>query len=550
MFSSSPQDLVLHNANILTQWGDLPWGSSMRVRGNHIIEVAENSLPADGAQVIDLGGATVLPGFNDVHAHSVWFGLTMLELDLSAINAIDEVYELVAARVATTEPGEWIVAAGFAHQRTGGEYPDRDRLDRAAGGRPVWIKHRSGHAASVNGAALQLIEEHSDLGAAIEGGLVVRDGSGRPTGLLEENAMSLVQKLLLPYPIETLAEALDLATRHYLSEGITSVTDAGIGGGWIGHSPREFSAYQLARSRGALHTRMQPMFVIDALHPVAGHASEPEVLGLDGGMRTGFGDDRLRLGPVKIFSDGSLLGSTASVTEPYIGCPNNHGYLQESPETLRERALAAYAAGWALAIHAIGDHAVDHAIGIIDAAQRRFGLNETPNRIEHAGIVRDDQVARIAALGIAVTPQPRFLYEFGDSMLDRIGSEREPYLYRARSFLDHGITLPGSSDRPVASGNVLAGIQSFVERKSASGAVIGASERISVAQAIEAYTLGSARATGQAANRGSIEPGKLADLVVLGDDPLTSDPARLTEIHVLATMVDGEFVYDRERVAG
>lgn len=541
-------EFVIRNARIHTQNPLQPLATSLRIRENRIVEVSPEELPGNGARVIDAQGATIAPGFNDVHAHSVWFGLTQLELDLSPATTLDALYALVAARAATTDPEEWIVASGFSHIRVGERYPDRDALDRAAGGRPVWLKHNSGHSAFVNGVALERIAAGADIDAPIEGGLVVRDAHGRPTGLLEENAMSLVQRLMLPYATETLVSALDLATQQYLREGITSVTDAGIAGGWIGHSPREFAAYQTAYRRGLLHTRMQPMFIIDALHPVAGHASEPDVLTLDGGISTGFGDDWLQLGPVKIFSDGSLLGSTASVTEEYVACPGNHGYLQESAESLRDRALAAYAAGWSIAMHAIGDHAVDQAISIIEEAQQRYGARPIPNRIEHAGIVRDDQLPRLAALGIAVTPQPRFLHEFGDAMVERIGAHREPQLYRGRSFLEHGVMLPGSSDRPVANGNVLAGIQSFVERTSALGTVIGANERITAAQALEAYTLGSARATGQAASRGSLEPGKLADLVVLGDDPLAVPSGRIADIEVVATMIDGGFAYGGERL--
>jgi predicted amidohydrolase YtcJ len=548
MSTSSRAEVVLHNANILTQDPNLPRARSVRVRENRIDEVSETDLPVGNAEVLDLQGATVLPGFHDVHAHSVWFGLTKLELDLGTIDSIDQVYDLIASHAASLEPDDWVIAAGFAHQRTDGKLPDRDLLDRASGRRPVWIKHRSGHAASVNGVALALMAGRADLSSPIEGGLVARDAAGQPTGLLEEQAMSLVQQLHLPYPVDTLTRALGLATEHYLTEGITSVTDAGIGGGWIGHSPREIAAYQLARSRGILHTRMQPMFVIDALHPIAGHESESQVLGLGGGMYTGFGDDRLRLGPVKIFSDGSLLGATAAVSEEYVGCPGNHGYLQESAHSLRDRALQAYAAGWAIAMHAIGDAAVDQAISIIGEAQRRYGFNAAPNRIEHAGIVRDDQLAHIAELKIAVTPQPRFLYEFGDSMLERVGPNRESHLYRARSFLDHGIILPGSSDRPVADGNVLGALQSFVERRTSRGTIIGAGERLTVVEALRAYTLGSAEATGQSDQLGSVTPGKLADLVVLGDDPLTTPTDRLADVGVVATMVDGVFVYGSDRI--
>ncbi|UOQ59737.1 amidohydrolase [Leucobacter rhizosphaerae] len=544
------EDTVFRNAVVHTQDPGMPAARSVRVSGGRITEVSTGEVRTGGARVIDLEGATLVPGFNDVHAHSIWFGLSKLELDLSTAATLAELYDAVADRAGRAAPGEWIVASGFSHIRLGGQYPDRDALDRAAGGRPVWLKHNSGHFAFVNGAALQLIEARADLSAPIEGGVVTVDSAGRPTGLLEENAMSLVQDLVLPYPTATIADALDLATQHYLREGITSVTDAGIAGGWIGNSPREFAAYQIARAEGRLHTRMQPMFIIDALHAIPGHETDHDILTLDGGIHTGFGDDWLQLGPVKIFSDGSLLGSTASLSEHYFGCPDNHGYLQESPETLRSRALRAYAGGWSIAMHAIGDHAVDQAISIIGEAQRRFGRRAIPNRIEHAGIVRDDQLPLLAELGIAVTPQPFFLREFGDAMVEKIGAERVGQLYRGRSFLDAGIMLPGSSDRPVADGNVLAGIQSFVERRTGSGAIVAADERLSAAQALAAYTVGSASATGQAHNRGTIRPGMLADLVVLGDDPLTVPSARIADIDLLATVIDGRIAVGAERLGG
>lgn len=542
------EDTVFRNAVIHTQDARRPVAHSVRISGGRITEASVGEVRTDHARVIDVDGATITPGFNDVHAHSIWFGLSKLELDLSHATSLAELYAAVSDRAQRTARNEWIVASGFSHIRMGNQYPDRDALDRAAGGRPVWLKHNSGHFAFVNGVALQLIEAHSDLSAPIEGGVVTRDATGRPTGLLEENAMSLVQDLVLPYPTTMITDALDLATQHYLSEGITSVTDAGIAGGWIGNSLREFSAYQIARSEQRLHTRMQPMFIIDALHEIPGHEADADILSLDGGIHTGFGDEWLQLGPVKIFSDGSLLGSTASLSDHYFGCPDNHGYLQESPESLRSKALRAYAGGWSIAIHAIGDHAVDQAISIIREAQQRFGTRAIPNRIEHAGIVRNDQLPQLAELGIAVTPQPFFLREFGDAMVQKIGQERVGQLYRGRSFLEAGIMLPGSSDRPVADGNALAGIQSFVERQTESGLIVAEDERLSVAQALAAYTLGSAQATGQAHNRGMIRPGMLADLVVLGDDPLAVPTSRIADIDLLSTVIDGHIAYGADRL--
>ena len=539
-------DLLLTNAAIHTMDPARPAASSLLIHDGKVLAVDPEG-PVRAHRVLDAGGAVVVPGFNDVHAHSVWFGLGLMEVALGAARSLEEVYTAVARAAADLPPQEWLVASGFSPLLLGGAQPDRDRLDAAAGGRPVCIKHSSGHACTVNGAALALIESRNPLPAQVEGGLVVRDADGRPTGLLEENAMRLVQDLLLPYPQETIERALALATSHYLTEGITSVTDAGIAGGWIGHSPQEFAAYQSAREKGLLRVRMQPMPVLDVLHPLAGHASEPTVRGLDAGIRAGLGDDWLRLGPVKIFSDGSLLGRTAYMEEDYVGCPHNHGYLQMDAADLRAAALEAYRAGWPIAMHAIGDAAVEHAIDILTEAQDTYGQNCLPNRIEHGGVVRPEQLDRIATAGLVLVPQPHFIAEFGDGMASALGPERTAWSYPAKGLLDRGAVLPGSSDRPVSSGRPLDVMQAFVQRLTASGAVYAPQERITAAEALAAYTTGSAAATGCSAVKGSLAPGKLADLVLLDGDPLTVPTDEISGIQVLGTMVGGSLRYGAER---
>lgn len=551
-------DLLIRNAHILTQDPAHPQAQELWIHDGKVVAVDEDAgCGLQARRTIDAAGSTVVPGFNDVHAHSVWFGLRLMEADLGAARSTEDVYAVIEEASGPLGPDDWVIASGFSPlllgdaqsggARSGGAQPDRDRLDEAAGGRPVWIKHSSGHACTLNGVALDLVLRDADPDLPIEGGVIVKDESGRPTGLLEENAMRLVQDLMLPYPLETIERALDLATTHYLSEGITSVTDAGIAGGWIGHSPREFVAYQNARDKGLLSVRMQPMLVLDALHAVTGHASEPAARGIDAGIRTGLGDDWLRLGSVKIFSDGSLLGSTAYMTEDYVGCTHNHGYLQMDAEELRSAALEAYRAGWAIAMHAIGDHAIDHAIDIISEAQDACGLNSLPNRIEHGGVLRPDQLDRIAGAGIVVVPQPHFITEFGDGMARLLGPRRTELSYPAKSLLRRGSILPGSSDRPVSEGRPLNVMQSFVERLTPSGAVYGPDERITAAEALAAYTTGSAAATGAADIKGRLSPGYLADLVFLDQDPTAVAAPEIAATQVLATMVGGQLRFGTER---
>lgn len=532
-------DCVVENADVITQDAQRPRARAVGVHAGRIVGVDEQLDGAVPQRRIDAQGGVVVPGFNDAHAHSVWFGLTLSELDLGRVQDLAEVYDLVSQRAAGAGPDDWIVAAGFNHMAVGGAHPGRLELDRAAGGRPVWIKNSSGHSCVVSSAVFERIGYPQSVADA-SGVRLGADGS--PTGLLEENAMRLVQDLVLPYPNAEIEAALDRATRHYLTEGLCSVTDAGVAGGWIGHSPIELAAYQDAYDDGHLHTRMQPMVTSDALGPLLDAAAG--LRGLAGGMRTGLGDDRLRIGPVKVFVDGSLLGSTACVDEPYVGHPANHGSLQADAEEITDHALAAYAAGWSLAMHAIGDRAIDLAIDTIARAQELHGRRPVPNRIEHGGVLRPDQVTRIAAAGIVVVPQPHFITTYGDGMAALLGPERTRWSYRAKSLLDASIVLPGSSDRPVAPGAPLAVMQAAVLRLTESGAAYGPEERLTAAQALRAYTVGSAQATGAGDRKGRIRAGMLADLVILSDDPTTVEADRIATIDVEGTMVGGSLDHD------
>jgi predicted amidohydrolase YtcJ len=285
---------------------------------------------------------------------------------------------------------------------------------------------------------------------------------------------------------------------------------------------------------------MQPMITIDALHGLSGHADDPASVGLDAGLRTGLGDEWLQLGPTKIFTDGSLLGSTAAMTEDYEMCHGNHGYLLGDPDEVRDRVVRAAAAGWSLALHAIGDHAVDFAIDTIVEAQRKHGLPAIPNRIEHGGVVREDQLPKLAEHRIALAPQPYFITTFGDGMAAKLGERRTRSSYPAASVLRHGAMLPGSSDRPVAAGSPLRSIQAFVERLTESGRPYGPEERITAEQALIAYTRGSAQATGWAHRKGVLAPGFLADFVVLSDDLTAVASERISHLDVLATIVGGQ----------
>ena len=324
-------DLIVRNARIDTRDAAHPKASSLAILHGRIVAIDADVDGLQARETLDLGGLPVLAGFNDVHAHSVWFGTTLIEADLSAVASHDDIYAAIERQAQQTAPGEWVVAAGYNPVLLGSTHPDPDRLDAASGGRPVWIKHASGHSGQASNRALELAGVDLRAVPEVEGGGVIRiDETGRPTGVLEERAMELVQRILLPYPLASLERALQLATSTHV-EGLTSVTDAGVAGGWIGHAPAELAAYQSTRDKGLLSTRMQVTPVMDALGPIDGHDDEPSRRGFGAGMRTGWGDEWLQLGPVKVFTDGSILGRTAQMREEYEGCPGYHGYLQDDP---------------------------------------------------------------------------------------------------------------------------------------------------------------------------------------------------------------------------
>jgi predicted amidohydrolase YtcJ len=531
---------ALVNANVLTMDPDplaRPRAAAVVIEGGRITALDE--VPAGTAHVIDLGGATVLPGFHDAHNHMTGFGLSLGEVDLrsDAAGTLDELYAAVARRAETTAPGEWVVGSGYDQNKLGG-HPHRDALDRAAPGRRVWLRHTSGHMCVVNSVVL------ADLGVdsaatEIPGGVVAVDDGGRPTGLLEERAQLLVGSLVYPYPLAELADAIARAAEVYLREGITSCTEAGIGGGWVAHSPAELAAYQLARDQGRLGVRVELMTAGEALHPLGAHAGDNLPVGLDLGIKSGFGDEWLRLGATKIFADGSLVGRTAAMNDPYAGS-GQAGYLQADAADLQALIIAAHRSGWQVATHAIGDRAIDVVLDAYARALSEFPRQDPRHRIEHFAVVGPRQLARAAALGVIAVPQGRFASELGDGMLAAVGPDRHGWLYRQRSLLEAGMVLPGSSDRPVVAGAPLLGIADMVNRRTGSGAPFNPDEAITAEQALRAWTWGSAYASRQEHAKGSVTPGKLADLVVLSEDPTAVSPERIAGLEVRATIVGGE----------
>lgn len=543
-------DLLLIDANIITLEAARPVAHSVGVLGGRIVGFDEEIAGCTAHRTVTMDGATVVPGFIDAHCHTAWWGLGLAAVDLEPARGLEELYTLLEAEVRRLEdqPNAWVNGTGFNHKNHSGSFPDIRRLDAITGDRPLYLRHVSGHLSITNTATLRLADAAGPEFRDPVGGAVLRDDDGKPTGVVEESAQALIQDLLLPYSVSQIVDALGEATTRYAAEGITSFTEAGIGGGWIGHSPIELQAYQTAHRTGRLKARAQVMPALDALRPLTASSEdmhgEGSGRGLDLGLLAGFGDEWVSLGPVKVFLDGSLLGTTAAVTEDYCKHPHNSGYLLDEADSFRDRVSGAYRAGWPIALHAIGDVAIDLATNIIVDCQDRYGSNVLPNRIEHFGVARPDQLAPVAKAGIAVTPQAAFIGPLGDQFADLVGPEREGWLYRGRSLVDAGITVAGSSDLPVADNNVRRGMQSWVDRITEKGLVLGgSSEGLTPEEALRTYTDWAARATGLSADRGTLRCGKLADFAVLSGSPLTTPD--IASLEVLATIVGGRFTYER-----
>jgi predicted amidohydrolase YtcJ len=337
--------------------------------------------------------------------------------------------------------------------------------------------------------------------------------------------------------VDRVVRAIDRASEVYLSEGITSVQEAGVGGGLVGQTPVEVAAYQRARDRGVLRVRTTLMVSSAVLHDLP----EDSGFGLDLGLRTGLGDEWLRIGPMKIFADGSLIGRTAAMRDDFAGEPGNRGYFQLPEDELATTIRRAHAAGWQIATHAIGDRAVETVLDAYATALAAHPRPDHRHRIEHCGVLPPEDVARVAGLGLIPVPQGRFVTEIGDGMRAALGPERADWCYRLRSFVDAGCVLPGSSDRPVVSGAPLLGLVDMVRRRTSGGHLLGPDERLTPAQALRAYTYGSAYAAFREHDLGTLAGGKLADFAVLSADP--TDESTLDDARVLATVVGGEVAY-------
>jgi len=546
-------DTVLVGGNIITMGAKNSRAEAVAIKDSKFLWVGstEDVKEAIGkkTKVRDLEGMTVVPGFIEAHNHTLEFGLTLSGIALASVRSIDEILNLVRKRVDHQKEGTWIVGAGFNQNKLREKrLPTRWDLDKVAPNHPVSLKHTSCHVMVVNSRALALAGITKDTPDPEGGEIDKAKGTGEPTGvLIEFPAMKFIEDIIPKPSYEDLIEALKKANQSLLSEGITSATDAGVGTN--GGVPRQIAAYQEAVERGVLKVRHNLAIWSNAL--IDYNYLDEELQNIEGkllgmGIRSGLGNENLRIGPLKFVPDGALSTGTAVTYEPYGVDPENQstGVFVIDPEKLMKFASIAHSLGWQLAIHGIGDRALDASINAIDKALQGKFIKDSRHRIEHCVMVTPQMIDKIKHLGILVIVQPGFIWEIGENYISQLGPERAAKTKPFRTLLDNNILMAFSSDRPVIDGAPLLGIHAAVNEKTMNGHDYAPMEKISVEEALRCYTINGAYTTFEENIKGSIEVGKLADLVILAEDLTRVAPERVKDIRVMATMVGGEYVYE------
>jgi predicted amidohydrolase YtcJ len=546
--------IILYNAMIHTVYPNVPTARALAIGGDRILalgageeirrEFAGGSWPGEKIVWQDLGGKTVIPGLTDAHIHLAHYALGLQKVDCETPTR-EECLRRVAGRARRTPAGEWVLGHGWNQNNWPEGFGSAADLDRVAPDHPVYLTAKSLHAGWVNTAAMRRAGMHAGTPDP-EGGRLLRREDGTPSGILLESAMQLVEGSLPEPTVEGIAQAIREALPSLWSMGLTGAHDF--------DGSDCFAALQVLRARGELKMRIVKSIPLQKLP----HAVEV-------GLRTGFGDDLLRVGSVKAFMDGALGPQTAAMLQPYEGQPGDsspgedgeRGMLLMDAEELYEHGRLAVQNGLSLAVHAIGDRANHEVLDAFEHLREyerelsggKAGGGTFRHRIEHVQLIHPGDAHRLGQLGVVASMQP--IHATSDMwMADRYWGERAALSYALRTQLDRGATLVFGSDAPVESPNPFWGLHAAVTRRRQDGSPGPEgwypAQKLSLLEALQGFTSGPASAAGVESRLGRLAPGYLADLVVLDQDPFESDPNELWKIKPSATMVGGEWVFQRE----
>jgi len=526
-------DLIIAG-KIFTGLNSQPFVEALAAVGDKILATGSreeiNRYAGPETRIIELAGGVAIPGLIDAHTHFSSGGQSLIELSFRGVDSVEKVQQMIAARIKELPPGTPIFGRDYDHTLFPGQiWPDRSDLDKVSTDNPVVIRRVDGHSAWLNTVALKLSGIDSRTPDPF-GGEIVRDQtSGEPTGILKESAMNLIkiQPSIQSSPEEDILRALDHARRLGLT-GVHASTDL-----------KELEIYKKLKDEGRLTLRIYAWLPVEEMDQC-----------LKLGLRQGQGDEFLKIGFLKAFIDGTLGSGTALMFEPFADAPGQSGLAQYSEQEFDELIDRAYANGFQVGTHAIGDKGVSWVLKAIEKAEKKYGQKNLRYRIEHAQIIKPEDIKKFKELGVIASMQPTHCTTDMRFCEQRIGRERSKYAYAWKSLLESGAKLAFGSDWPVEPLDPRRGLYSAVTRKNIEHDFPEGGwfpeQTLTLAEAIECFTSGSAYASFEENLKGTLEPGKLADLTVFGQDIFSLEPKAILTAPVIYTIVGGKIVYQAE----
>ena len=527
-------DLVLKNGNFFTVNKLRPKVEAIAIRGNRILATGKDEeidrFIGENTRIIDLNGMFGCPGFNDAHLHFLSGGMSKMEVDLTGVKSIREIQKRVIKKLRSLPPGSWLTGRGWDQSLfPDKKWPTKKILDSIAPDVPIFLRRVCGHVALVNTKALHIAGINAGTPNPPAGEIVKDPVTGKPTGILKEEAMNLVSQYIPPPSKETIEKAVEIALEEARKFGVTSVQD--------NTSADMLDVYQKLLNKGKLTCRVSEWPPLQ------------EDLKRYKKLKQKYNGNMIHFGLLKGFSDGSMGSRTAAFFQPYFDDPTTRGIFQMTQDELNNLVLCADKEGFQIGIHAIGDAANRMVLDAYSLARKINGVRDSRHRIEHAQVLTKEDIPRFKELGVIASMQPTHCIEDLRWAETRIGLERCRYAYAWKSLKKQGAVLAFGTDWPVVSLNPMEGLYAAVTRRDTSGYPRKGwfpQERLTIQEAIEAYTLGSAYAEFREKEKGSLVPGKLADIVILDHNLLEIPSEEILKTRVLYTIMNGKIVYERK----
>lgn len=534
LLSCSPKetaDKIYFNAKIWTGDSAQPLADAIAIKDNKIVFVGKDyaALKGDKTEMIDVGGKMIVPGFIDNHTHFLTGGYNLASVNLRTVKTKEEFISTLK-NYCQQHPGDsWIQGGDWDHEAWGGELPNKSWIDSVTGEHPLFVSRYDGHMAFANSKALSIAKINKNTSAPA-GGVIIKDKNGEPTGVIKDEAMNLMFSIIPPASEKELDEYFQRAQQHAFENGVTQINDVNSYGGWI-----DLATYQRAQQNKQLDLRIYSLVALSTWQKLDSFVK-----------KNGRGDDMLRWGGLKGFVDGSLGSTTAWFYQPYLDAPTSNGFTVTDTNDLRKWVLNADSAGLQVAVHAIGDHANDFILNVFEEAENKNPNKDHRFRVEHAQHVTQSAFAKFASLHVIPSMQPYHAIDDGRWAAKRLDDARLKGTYAFKSMLDAGATLTFGSDWTVAPLKPIEGIYAAVTRRTLDDKNPNGwypEQKLTVEQALKCYIVNNAYAGFFENKTGKLKAGMLADFVVLSDDLFSIPPAKIWDVKVLRTVVNGKEVF-------